>query len=118
MMPYPKTIITTYIELDSIIKKTNQFLLIEFFDKNNGINIIMDPVIKKVFSVSTAEFSHYKVEVNQSPSLCNYYHIYSVPQYLIIYNGTILKRISGIMPIGEMLAHFNDAISLSRKLSS
>jgi len=117
-MPYTKSLIANYDQLDSILKKNDQFILLEFFDKDNGINIIMDPVIRKTFSECKTEFSHYKIEINQSPSLCNYYHIYSVPQYLIIYNGALLKRITGIMPLSEMILHFDDAIRLARFTST
>lgn len=65
---------------------------------------MMHPVLEEVKREFRDHVNIYKIDVDKNASLCEGYHVQSVPTLMLFRNGELLWRQSGAVHLNELLS--------------
>ncbi len=89
----------------------NKPLVIDFFAEWCGPCKLMTPVLQEVKARIGDRATILKMDIDKNPDFAHQYHIQAVPTLLMIKEGKVIWRKSGVVPAREILAHLDSVIS-------
>lgn len=83
---------------------SEKLTLIDFYATWCGPCKMMHPVLEEVKREFRDHVNIYKIDVDKNASLCEGYHVQSVPTLMLFRNGELLWRQSGAVNLNELLS--------------
>lgn len=83
---------------------SEKLTLIDFYATWCGPCKMMHPVLEEVKREFRDHVNVYKIDVDKNASLCEGYHVQSVPTLMLFRNGELLWRQSGAVHLNELLS--------------
>lgn len=83
---------------------SEKLALIDFYATWCGPCKMMHPVLEEVKREFHDHVNIYKIDVDKNASLCEGYHVQSVPTLMLFRNGELLWRQSGAVHLNELLS--------------
>lgn len=83
---------------------SDKLTLIDFFATWCGPCKMMHPVLEEVKREFRDHLNIYKIDVDKNASLCEGYHVQSVPTLMLFRNGELLWRQSGAVHLNELMS--------------
>lgn len=83
---------------------SEKLTLIDFYATWCGPCKMMHPVLEEVKREFRDHVNIYKIDVDKNASLCEGYHVQSVPTLMLFRNGELLWRQSGAVHLNELLS--------------
>lgn len=83
---------------------SEKLTLIDFYATWCGPCKMMHPVLEEVKREFRDHVNIYKIDVDKNTSLCEGYHVQSVPTLMLFRNGELLWRQSGAVHLNELLS--------------
>jgi len=86
-------------------------VVIDFFAEWCGPCKLMTPVLQEVKAQIGDRATILKMDIDKNPEFANQYHIQAVPTLLMIKEGKVIWRKSGVVAAREILAYLDSVIS-------
>lgn len=83
---------------------SEKLTLIDFYATWCGPCKMMHPVLEEVKREFRDHVNIFKIDVDKNASLCEGYHVQSVPTLMLFRNGELLWRQSGAVHLNELLS--------------
>lgn len=83
---------------------SEKLTLIDLYATWCGPCKMMHPVLEEVKREFRDHVNIYKIDVDKNASLCEGYHVQSVPTLMLFRNGELLWRQSGAVHLNELLS--------------
>lgn len=96
-----KTLTDTNIE--NTISTDNKIVLLDFTAKWCGPCKMMNPLLEEILKENSENISIYKVDVDDSPEIAQQYGVKAMPTFVLMKNGSELKRRTGATNKSSMI---------------
>lgn len=81
--------------------KISGIVIVECYDNNNELLVIMEPILKSIKEIHNENVTHVRVNIDKNKFLMKDYYVINVPTYLIFYNHKLCERVEGMIPFFE-----------------